>query len=1009
MSKNLSQKLLLVCGLLFCSSAIVRSQVTTNGGSGLAATYTSLDAAITALNAATITSPVVITLTAGNPQTAPSGGYEIKAEGSTVNTIRIVGNNNTITASNALASGSLTDAIFKIIGADYVSLENFVMTENAANTVTAEATNNMTEWGVAVIYSSVTNGAQNNTIKGCSISLNRLYQNTFGIYSNSNHSATSIPAGFPATSITGSNSGLKISSNAITNVNVGIVVLGPSMSGAENDGIVIGGTTPAEGNTITNFGTTGTFSAFANVSATVNGILVRFIKNCTVSNNNISSSDGGTIAGSLRGIYFPTVSTAPSGDIVNNINNNTISLKSGVLAGAVQGISLEVNTATSSTELNVNNNNFTSLGHSIAGASGAINGILNASIPLLLSISNNKFTNLNPNTTGSFTFLSSSVLMPVGGYHVVNGNSIVTAFSKTGDGGTVTLFTTTSNTPSGVTSSASNNDFSNITVVGATAIAGWISRDGANSTSGPSKSVSNNTFNNWTAGTGAITVLTINASAIGSIHTGNTVTNISSGGAVIGVNLLANENGSFSGNNINGLTVTGGVVVSGIVLSGTAATNKPNVFKNKIYNLTANNASGSVNGILVSHTGVGVIATIANNIIGDLKAPIANNDQIDVVRGISITATSTTANINVYFNTIYLNATSTGGNFSSSGIYHTQNATASTAVLDLRSNIVINTSTAVGAGASTAAFRRSAAGLDNYATTSNNNMFYAGTPSVTNNIYNNGTAYQTLTDFQTLVATRETASKTENTVLGFVSTSGANAGFLHIRPGTMTVCESRGGTGTGISDDFDGDARAGLPDIGADEFVGVVPITLASFTGTKQTAGNLLSWTTATELNNTGFELQRSADGVNFSALVFVPSKADNGNSNSNLSYSYVDKKSLATGYYRLKQIDKDGKSSLSAIVLLKGNKANGIELTSIYPNPAINNLNIVLASSKTTNVSLLISDLSGKTILMQQASVIDGDNAVKINVSLLAKGTYTIKAISNDGSETAIGKFIKQ
>ena len=50
----------------------------------------------------------------------------------------------------------------------------------------------MTEWGVALLYVTTTDGAQNNTIQNNTITLNRTYQNTFGIYSNSTHSATAV-------------------------------------------------------------------------------------------------------------------------------------------------------------------------------------------------------------------------------------------------------------------------------------------------------------------------------------------------------------------------------------------------------------------------------------------------------------------------------------------------------------------------------------------------------------------------------------------------------------------------------------------------------------------------------------------------------------------------------------------------------------------------------------------------------------------------------------------------
>ena len=164
---------------LFFSFFISNAQVTTNSGSGLAATYPNLASAITALNGATITSPVVITLT-GN-ETAPAGGYSITAQGNATNTITIEGVTSTITANAALTAGALNDAVFKLVGADYVTIRSFTMLENTGNTITAAATNTMTEWGIALLYATTTNGAQNNTLQGNTIDLNRTYQNTFGI------------------------------------------------------------------------------------------------------------------------------------------------------------------------------------------------------------------------------------------------------------------------------------------------------------------------------------------------------------------------------------------------------------------------------------------------------------------------------------------------------------------------------------------------------------------------------------------------------------------------------------------------------------------------------------------------------------------------------------------------------------------------------------------------------------------------------------------------------------
>ena len=93
---------------------------------------------------------------------------------------------------------------------------------------TTAGTNTMTEFGVALFYTTTTNGAQNDIIQNNTISLNRTYQNTWGIYANATHSATVVTTSASATTTAGGNSGLKVYGNAISNVNNGILVLGPT-------------------------------------------------------------------------------------------------------------------------------------------------------------------------------------------------------------------------------------------------------------------------------------------------------------------------------------------------------------------------------------------------------------------------------------------------------------------------------------------------------------------------------------------------------------------------------------------------------------------------------------------------------------------------------------------------------------------------------------------------------------------------------------------------------------
>ena len=293
-----------------------------------------------------------------------------------------------------------------------------------------------------------------------------------------------------------------------------------------------------------------------------------------------------------------------------------------------------------------------------------------------------------------------------------------------------------------------------------------------------------------------------------------------SNGNVVNVN-----NNSITGLTLNG---TGTAPVSGVLVIG-AATNTVNVFKNKICNLLRDGAAGGdgvCNGLLFSS---GSVLNAYDNFIGDLRAPLTS--QLDAVRGISFTFIGG-QNYNVYYNTVYLNALSSGSVFGTSGVFATGSASATAGVLDLRNNIIDNVSVPNGAGL-TVAYRRSSTALANYAASSNNNDFYAGAPNASHLIFFDGTnSDQTLASYAGRVAPRDAGSISENPP--FLSTSCGDPNFLHINSSIATQVESSAVNIGGITDDFDNDIRQGnsgysgtgtAPDIGADEFGGITAPT----------------------------------------------------------------------------------------------------------------------------------------------------------------------------------------
>ncbi len=190
-----------------------------------------------------------------------------------------------------------------------------------------------------------------------------------------------------------------------------------------------------------------------------------------------------------------------------------------------------------------------------------------------------------------------------------------------------------------------------------------------------------------------------------------------------------------------------------------------------------------------------------------------------------------------------------------------------------------------------------------------------------------------------------------------------------------------------------------------------LPVTLANFSGETIKNDNFLYWETATEINNTGFEIQRSVNGQSYSSIGFVTTRAVNGNSTSNLKYIFIDKNVQdGDSYYRLNQIDKDGKSSLSNVIVLSKTTPDKLSLSVVYPNPVRdNNLNLLIASPLQQDVTVVINDASGRKVFQNKSLLVKGKNNYQLNVQSIAAGNYFVTIIPSDGSANQVKKFIKQ
>lgn len=190
----------------------------------------------------------------------------------------------------------------------------------------------------------------------------------------------------------------------------------------------------------------------------------------------------------------------------------------------------------------------------------------------------------------------------------------------------------------------------------------------------------------------------------------------------------------------------------------------------------------------------------------------------------------------------------------------------------------------------------------------------------------------------------------------------------------------------------------------------VTPVSLLSFSGYRDNNTNLLKWTTASEQNNKGFEINRSVDGVKYLPIGFVSSHAQNGNSAIVMNYTFIDKNLAGSKqYYRLRQIDFDNREKLSNIILIKGERANDLSVLGTFPNPANSSINIIVNAPNAEKIQVIITDAKGNLAKRLSVSVGAGTNTVVADISRLSSGGYWIKIIGDSNLETAIGKFIKQ
>lgn len=174
---------------------------------------------------------------------------------------------------------------------------------------------------------------------------------------------------------------------------------------------------------------------------------------------------------------------------------------------------------------------------------------------------------------------------------------------------------------------------------------------------------------------------------------------------------------------------------------------------------------------------------------------------------------------------------------------------------------------------------------------------------------------------------------------------------------------------------------------GSDEWVGIddvevlaesqipLPVSLSRFSGIRNELGLQLEWSTLTETANTGFTVEGSADGIIFTPLGFVNSRAPQGNSERPLHYLFHTDNAGDRTYFRIRQSDRNGQASYSLVIRIPLNTYRIWTIQRVYPMPFRDLLHVQLYAQQGIRIRYRLMDAAGRVLLNGNAILQAGQN----------------------------------
>jgi len=185
-----------------------------------------------------------------------------------------------------------------------------------------------------------------------------------------------------------------------------------------------------------------------------------------------------------------------------------------------------------------------------------------------------------------------------------------------------------------------------------------------------------------------------------------------------------------------------------------------------------------------------------------------------------------------------------------------------------------------------------------------------------------------------------------------------------------------------------------------------LPVEVAGFEGTAIESGVQLTWQTASETNNAGFEVQRKAPGKPAAAwqeIGFVESRADEGTTSEPRRYQFTDEDipfETDELRYRLRQVDLGGTESFTDPVSVE-RTVSEMMLRKTFPNPARGQATVQFAVPESQDVTLRMYDVLGRTVRTVHQGTAEGRQELQMDLSGLASGTYFLRLSADRQAQT--------